>query len=44
MLLNFFVFYFAAGYIHETNTLYQVNRQNILYSGSPSTEFSWFPG
>ncbi|XP_011295031.2 protein cereblon [Musca domestica] len=34
----------SAGYIHETNTVYQVNRQNILYSGSPSTEFSWFPG
>ncbi|XP_075145269.1 E3 ubiquitin ligase component cereblon [Haematobia irritans] len=34
----------SAGYIHETNTVYQVNRQNILYNGSPSTEFSWFPG
>ncbi|XP_023302146.2 protein cereblon [Lucilia cuprina] len=34
----------SAGYIHETNTFYQVNRQNILYSGSPSSEFSWFPG
>ncbi|XP_061400639.1 protein cereblon [Musca vetustissima] len=34
----------SAGYIHETNTVYHVNRQNILYSGSPSTEFSWFPG
>ncbi|XP_065372281.1 protein cereblon [Calliphora vicina] len=34
----------SAGYIHETNTLYQVNRQNILYSGLPSTEYSWFPG
>lgn len=37
-------FLFSAGYIHETNTLYQVNKQNILYNGSPSTEYSWFPG
>lgn len=34
----------SAGYIHKTNTVYQVNRQNIIYNGSPSTEFSWFPG
>nr|XP_013097345.1 unnamed protein product [Stomoxys calcitrans] len=34
----------SAGFIHETNTVYQVNRQNIRYNGSPSTEFSWFPG
>ncbi|KAL9900219.1 E3 ubiquitin ligase component cereblon isoform 1-T2 [Glossina fuscipes fuscipes] len=34
----------SAGYVHETNTLYQVNNQAILYSGAPSAEFSWFPG
>uniref|UniRef100_A0A1A9X412 Protein cereblon n=1 Tax=Glossina brevipalpis TaxID=37001 RepID=A0A1A9X412_9MUSC len=34
----------SAGYVHETNTVYQVNNQAILYSGSPSAEFSWFPG
>lgn len=31
-----------GGYLHETLTLYKVKR--ITTSGSPSTEFSWFPG
>uniref|UniRef100_A0A1A9VAV4 Protein cereblon n=1 Tax=Glossina austeni TaxID=7395 RepID=A0A1A9VAV4_GLOAU len=34
----------SAGYVHETNTLYQIVIQAILYSGAPSAEFSWFPG
>ena len=31
-----------GGYVHETLTLYKV--KNILYTGQPSTEYSWFPG
>lgn len=31
-----------GGYVHETLTLYKV--KNVLYSGTPSTEYSWFPG
>lgn len=38
------LFYFSAGYIHETNTVYRVISHAIGYSGEPSTEFSWFPG
>lgn len=31
-----------GGYVHETLTLYKV--KNVLYTGQPSTEYSWFPG
>ncbi|XP_004536619.1 protein cereblon homolog [Ceratitis capitata] len=34
----------SAGYIHETNTVYQLLPDAITYSGQPSAEFSWFPG
>ncbi|XP_053947006.1 protein cereblon [Anastrepha ludens] len=34
----------SAGYIHETNTVYQLLPDAITYSGQPSSEFSWFPG
>ncbi len=31
-----------GGYVHETLTLYSARRLYLV--GSPSTEFSWFPG
>uniref|UniRef100_A0A1B6E425 Protein cereblon n=2 Tax=Clastoptera arizonana TaxID=38151 RepID=A0A1B6E425_9HEMI len=31
-----------GGYIHETLTLYQV--ESVIVFGTPSTDFSWFPG
>ncbi|XP_039962334.1 protein cereblon [Bactrocera tryoni] len=34
----------SAGYIHETNTVYQLLPDAITYSGQPSSKFSWFPG
>uniref|UniRef100_A0A0A1X079 Protein cereblon n=1 Tax=Zeugodacus cucurbitae TaxID=28588 RepID=A0A0A1X079_ZEUCU len=34
----------SAGYIHETNTVYQLLPDAITYSGQPSAKFSWFPG
>ncbi|XP_017481448.1 PREDICTED: protein cereblon homolog isoform X3 [Rhagoletis zephyria] len=34
----------SAGYIHETNTVYQLLPDAITYSGQSSSKFSWFPG
>ena len=31
-----------GGYVHETLTLYKA--RNVLYTGAPSPEYSWFPG
>jgi cereblon len=31
-----------GGHVHETLTVYRA--KNLLLSGTPSTEYSWFPG
>lgn len=34
----------SSGYIHETNTVYKLFPNAVIFSGEPSSEFSWFPG
>ncbi|KAL5283335.1 CRBN family protein [Megaselia abdita] len=33
-----------GGFIHETTTVYKVDRNAVRIIGSPNGEFSWFPG
>ncbi|XP_037949664.1 protein cereblon-like isoform X1 [Teleopsis dalmanni] len=34
----------SAGHIHQTNTVYRVVPNSVVFSGEASSEFSWFPG
>lgn len=44
-LFNIKLFEFlSGGFIHETTTVYKVDKNAVRIIGSPNGEFSWFPG